>query len=77
MGERLERWLLLLLYSAGSLGSIVAPIDPVYLSSDYVLSGLCLSCLSPGWVCWPSGTCSIVELTVGPISVRVVTFIYL
>jgi hypothetical protein len=73
MGERLECWLLLSLYGVESLGLIVALINPVYLNSDYVPSGLCLLYLSPGRVCWPSGTCSTIEPTVGPISVRVVT----
>jgi hypothetical protein len=40
MGERLERWSLRSLRGVGSLGSIVAPIDPPYLISDHMTSGL-------------------------------------
>jgi len=71
MGERLERWLLLLLYGGGSLGSIVALIDPLYLISDYMTSGLvfCAVCLAGVLAEWG---CSFAELTVGSISVRVV-----
>jgi len=48
MGKRLECWLLLLLYGVGSLGLIVALIDPSYLISDYVTLGLvsCAVCLA-------------------------------
>jgi len=47
MGKCLEHWLLLLLYGGGLLGLIVASINPPYLISDYITSGLvpCIVCL--------------------------------